>query len=258
LSRFPVWLVFLSVTAAAQQPPAPPERTTATESGPGPVIAPEPEPPPRAPTSRAAPPPKPLPPPKPKDPRAFAPFIDVGGLALVSLITNSAAAYFPIGFQFALSDSVTWVAEGAFSINTKPPTSPFTASWRQAVLGFGPLFSTHKATEMKGLFVHPKILGVYSNERGTCCEIDAEGQEFGHVAGRSYELQLGIDAGYQFRFFEVLVAPMLGVSAGYCWNCGDRAPTSLYGPRFWDTARARVNKLTWAFNVNLVRFGWVF
>ncbi len=72
--------------------------------------------------------------------------------------------------------------------------------------------------------------------------------------GSDAELQLGFDLGYQLRFGSLLVVPVIGARAGYCWNCPGRGPLSL---AILDND-VRTSRPTVGVNLNLLRLGMIF
>jgi hypothetical protein len=119
----------------------------------------------------------------------------------------------------------------------------------------------------RGWFVEPVLVGRYFSTRGT--RIRAESPLSGtctsdyadNLDDSDGELHLGANVGYSMRVGVLeLVAPVVGVSAGYCFNCvggGAFFNGSLDRVLAWSgrPLPQRSDRLSLALNLNFVRVG---
>lgn len=70
---------------------------------------------------------------------------------------------------------------------------------------------------------------------------------------KSFALELGVDVGYQLTFGRLYLAPMAGVSAGYCFNALQAVRPLAYA---FMASGETSNRPVVGFNLNLVRVGF--
>lgn len=172
--------------------------------------------------------------------------------------------YIPAGATFPLTNDLRMTVEATlvgFGAGGSPRCSiggcpAYSQLWLAAGPVFAPLPHRHR-----GFFVNPKLLAILSSE-GASDPVEVSPGMYSppHLAGRSLEVQAGADVGYQLSYGSLYLATMLGLSAGVCFNCADKAqPTSILGPAFWGTSSRRTAaKPAWAVNMNLFRVGYAF
>ncbi len=116
--------------------------------------------------------------------------------------------YIPVGANVPLSGSTSLGLELSlvFGSMRDPEDDVFGAPpvnfWR-VLAAVGPVFSL-RGEPLSGPFLQPKVLALYSREPEYAFE-----QVF-HQGGSSLEVQLGLDAGWQFSFGDWYLAPVVG------------------------------------------------
>ncbi len=166
--------------------------------------------------------------------------------------------YIPVGANVPLSGSTSLGLELSlvFGSMRAPEDDVFGAPpvnfWR-VLAAVGPVFSL-RGEPLSGPFLQPKVLALYSREPEYAFE-----QVF-HQGGTSLEVQLGLDAGWQFSFGDWYLAPVVGLSAGYCFNCaveGDSGlePSHFLAPRVYGYSSQRDSRPVLGLNLNLLRAG---
>jgi hypothetical protein len=108
---------------------------------------------------------------------------------------------------------------------------------------------------LRGLTFQPKVSLAYFSDVGN------GGVESPlSVNGDGVEVALGLDVSYQLQFGNFYVAPVLGASGGYCFNCTTRLPPNgeLIALPFEDPqALSRSNRwVLFRLNLNLLRAGF--
>lgn len=169
--------------------------------------------------------------------------------------------YIPVGANVPLSGSTSLGLELSLVFGTMRDkeddvlgASPLNF-WR-VLAAVGPVFSL-RGEPLSGPFLQPKLIALYSREP------DYAFEQVLHTGGSSLELQLGLDVGWQFAFGDWYVAPVVGLSAGYCFNCsveGDGAvePSHFLAPRVYGYSTRRDSRPVVGLNLNLLRAGTSF
>jgi hypothetical protein len=166
--------------------------------------------------------------------------------------------YIPVGANVPLSGSTSLGLELSLVYGSmrEPEDEVLGAAplafWR-VLAAVGPVFSL-RDEPLSGPFLQPKVIALYSREPDYAFEALA------HQGGSSLELQLGLDVGWQFSFGDWYVAPVVGVSAGYCFDCsvdGDATfePSHFLAPRVYGYSTRRDSRAVVGLNLNLLRAG---
>lgn len=168
------------------------------------------------------------------------------------------AVYLPLGANVPLSEKTTLALE----------LTPVVGSWRsiydtsepdrgqhwRVLAAAGPVFSFGRGP-LSGPFIQPKLMTVLAYDPNYAYD------EVRITGGVSFELQVGLDVGWQFTAGDWYVAPMLGASAGYCLNCsGDSRDfvSSLITPMAREYSSQRGPRPVLNLNLNLLRIGTAF
>lgn len=169
--------------------------------------------------------------------------------------------YIPVGATVPLTETTGLAMELTFvygSMRAAEDTSDALATGRfwRVLAAAGPVFSL-RGEALSGPFLQPKVLAIASGEP------DYAFNETRHLGGRSLELQLGLDVGWQFTTGGWYFAPVLGVSAGRCFNCAvdsDSAwePSHVLEPRRYGYSARRDARTVLGLNLNLLRAGTSF
>jgi hypothetical protein len=118
----------------------------------------------------------------------------------------------------------------------------------------GAAFFPARSPSRRGFFWEPLLNGRYFHTAGGESSRGFFGCAKDTLDGSDADLQVGLDIGYQLRFGSLLVVPVIGARAGYCWNCVGRGPTSL---PLLDN-EVRTDRPVVGLNLNLVRVGMIF
>jgi hypothetical protein len=165
--------------------------------------------------------------------------------------------YAPLGATFDFDD---WQlgAEVAAGAGVGGFTNAFTFN-----AAAGPIVRLSGDDAFRGFFVQPKLIFGYTEPRSNCCIVAFDtlrgGSPLPLTATSHAAFQLGVDVGYQFHLGPVYVSPLLGASAGYCFNCdgvdfqyeGPLLTSNRFGSRGHD-------HFVYSLNLNLLRLGAVF
>lgn len=169
--------------------------------------------------------------------------------------------YIPVGANVPLSGStslgmeLTLVYGSMRDPEDEKLGAPPVSFWR-VLAAVGPVFSL-RGEPLSGPFLQPKLIGIYSLEPAYAFGAES------HSAGSSMEVQLGMDVGWQFSFGDWYVAPVVGVSAGYCFNCAVDGgsgfePSHVLAPRVYGYSQTRESLPVLGLNLNLLRAGTSF
>lgn len=179
------------------------------------------------------------------------------GTALFGLFGQ--ALYLPLGVNVPLAEKTSLALE----------LTPVVGSWRDNYDTFGPDKGLHWRVlaaagpvfsfgpgPLSGPFIEPKLITVLAYDP------DYAYDEIRHKGGVSFELQAGLDVGWQFAAGGWYFTPMIGASAGYCLNCsGDSRDwwvSSLIAPMAREYSAQRGPRPVLNFNLNLLRIGTAF
>jgi hypothetical protein len=177
-------------------------------------------------------------------------------------LTLGDVLYVPLGANVPLSDATSLGIEVTFvtgEMRDRYDEREDTRGIRfyRLVAAAGPVFSLG-GSALSGFFVQPKLLTVTSYEPDYAYDMSR------HQGGASMELQLGLDVGWQFTAGNWYFAPVLGASAGYCFNCTqDRNDRSyqishVTPPPFYGYGMRTGPQPVLGFNLNLLRMGATF
>jgi hypothetical protein len=177
------------------------------------------------------------------------------GLALGDIL------YVPLGANLSLSDATSLGIEATFVtgfMRDRYDEREVEGGIRfyRLVAAVGPVFSL-SGRALSGFFVQPKLLTVASYEPDYGYDMTR------HQGGASVELQLGLDVGWQFTAGSWYFAPVLGASAGYCFNCTEDGPgayqiSHVTPPAFYGYGMRTGPRPVLGFNLNLLRMGTTF
>jgi hypothetical protein len=168
------------------------------------------------------------------------------------------AMYLPLGVNVPLAEKTSLALE----------LTPVVGSWRSSYDTFGsdkglhwrvlaavgPVFSFGQGS-LSGPFIEPKLMTVLAYDP------DYAYDEVRIKGGVSFELQAGLDVGWQFSAGGWYFTPMLGASAGYCLNCsGDSKDfvSALITPMAREYSAQRGPRPVLNVNLNLLRIGTAF
>jgi hypothetical protein len=168
------------------------------------------------------------------------------------------ALYLPLGANLPLTEKTSLALEltpvvgsWVYDIGAIPPERAL--HWR-VLAAAGPLFS-FGGGPLSGPFVQPKLSTVLASDP------DYAEDMIRLQGGVSFELQLGLDVGWQFSGAGWYVAPMIGASAGYCFNCtgdSDEWVSSLITPMAREYSDQRSPRRVFNLNLHLLRIGTSF
>jgi hypothetical protein len=161
--------------------------------------------------------------------------------------------YVPLGANLPLTEKTSlaleltpvvgsWVYDATW-------TPPERAIYWRVLAAAGPLLSFGDGP-LSGPFVEPKLIAIVA------ADPDYAEDMIRLQWGMSFEMQLGLDVGWQFSGAGWYVAPMLGASAGYCFNCTGESrdrTSSLITPMAKEYSDRRGHRPV--VNLNLLRIG---
>jgi len=191
----------------------------------------------------------------PAEPR-YALWMQPVGTALFGLYGQ--AFYLPLGMNVPLSGKTSLALEltpvlGTWRSEYDDAPNDTGRHWRVAAAA-GPLFSFGDGP-LSGPFIEPKLMTVLAHDS----DYGYDGSSI--KGGTSFELQAGLDVGWQFSAGGWYFTPMLGASAGYCFNCSGSArdwESSLVTPMARSYSMERHGRAVFNVNLNLLRLGTVF
>jgi hypothetical protein len=186
-------------------------------------------------------------------------WVQPAGLAMGHFLGDM--LYVPLGANLPLSDAtslgieVTLVTGDMRDRYDEREDTRGTRFYR-LVAAAGPLFSP-SGRGLSGFFVQPKLITMASYEPDYAYDMTR------HQGGTSAELQLGLDVGWQFSAGNWYFAPVLGASAGYCFNCTEEREgayqiSHVTPPSFYGYSMTRGTRPVLGFNLNLLRVGAAF
>ncbi len=158
--------------------------------------------------------------------------------------------YIPIGAQAAVGSHLDLIAEFTLNFGHDSCDVGNCRTFQGFWVTFGGLYHPFAGQWTRGFFVQPKLMFSSFDEQAFSHSPTANPTDFG---GTSRQLHLGADIGYQLVLGYIYAAVAVGVSGGYCSNCG----TDRFAP-MWGHPTGRADRFNVAYNVNLLRLGTVF